>query len=47
MYKQKKVIFQTLVPCENPIKVKAHFQLILMNWNITLPKVVKNNILEE
>ena len=30
--------FQTLVPCANLIKMKTHFQFILMNWNITSSK---------
>ena len=47
MYKPKKVSFQTSVSCANSIKMKTHFQFILMNWNITLPKMVRNNILEE
>ena len=38
--------FQTSVPCGNLIKMKAHFQFILMNWNITSSKMVRNNILE-
>ena len=38
--------FQTSVPCANLIKVKTHFQVILMNWNITSSKMVRNNILE-
>ena len=47
MYKPKKASFQTSVPCANSIKMKTHFQFILMNWSITLPKMVRNNILEE
>ena len=47
MYKPKKASFQTSGPCANPIKMKAHFQFILMNCNITLPKMVRNVTLEE
>ena len=35
--------FQTSV---NLIKMKTHFQFILMNWNITSSKMVRKNILE-
>ena len=35
------------VPYANLIKMKTHFQFILMNWNITSPKMARNNILEE
>ena len=38
--------FQTSVPCANLIKMKTHFQFILMNWNITSSKMVRKNILE-
>ena len=38
--------FQTAVPCANFIKMKTHFQFILMNWNITYSKMVRKNILE-
>ena len=38
--------FQTSVPCANLIKMKTHFQFILMNWNITSSKTVRKNILE-
>ena len=38
--------FQTAVPCANLIKMKTHFHFILMNWNITSSKMVRNNILE-
>ena len=38
--------FSNIGACANPIKMKTHFQFILMNWNITLPKMVRNNILE-
>ena len=38
--------FQTSVPCANLIKMKTHFQFILMNWNVTSSKMVRNNILE-
>ena len=38
--------FQTSVPGANLIKIKTHFQFILMNWNITSSKMVKKNILE-
>ena len=36
--------FQTSVPCTNLIKMKTHFQFILMNWNITSSKMVRKNI---
>ena len=36
--------FQTSVPCANLIKMKTHFQFILMNWNITSLKMVRKNI---
>ena len=35
-------VFQTSVPWANLIKMK----FVLMNWNITSPKVVGNSILE-
>ena len=38
--------FQTSVPCGTLIKMKTHFQFILMNWNITSSKMVRKNILE-
>ena len=38
--------FQTSVPCANLIKMKTHFQFILMNWNIASSKMVRKNILE-
>ena len=38
--------FQTSVPCANLIKMKTCFQFILMNWNITSPQMVRDNILE-
>ena len=38
--------FQTSVPCANLVKMKTHFQFILMNWNITSSKMVRKNILE-
>ena len=38
--------FQTSVPCANLIKMKTLFLFILINWNITLPKMVTKNILE-
>ena len=38
--------FQKSVPCANLIKMKTHFQFILMNWNITSSKMVGKNILE-
>ena len=38
--------FQTSVPCANLIKMKTHFQFILMNWNITSSKMARKNILE-
>ena len=34
----EKSAFQTSVPCANLIEMKTHFQLILMNWNITSSK---------
>ena len=46
MYKPKKE-FQTSVPCANLIKMKTDSQFILINWNITSPKMVRNNILEK
>ena len=39
--------FQTSVPSANLIKMRTHFQFILMNWNITSSKMVRKNILEE
>ena len=36
--------FQTSVPCVNLIKMKTHFQFILMNWNITSSKMARKNI---
>ena len=38
--------FQTSVPWANLIKMKTHFQFMLMNWNFTSSKVVRKNILE-
>ena len=38
--------FQISVPCANLIKMNTHFQFILMNWNISSPKMVRNNIPE-
>ena len=38
--------FQTSVPRANLVKMKTHFQFILMNWNITSSKMVRKNILE-
>ena len=39
--------FQTSVPCANLMKMKTHFQFILINWNIISPKImVRNNIIE-
>ena len=38
--------FQASVPCANLIKMKTHFQFILINWNITSSKMVRKNILE-
>ena len=38
--------FQASAPSANLIKMKKHFRFILMNWNITSPKMVRNNILE-
>ena len=38
--------FQTSVLCENLVKMKANFQFILMNWNITSSQMVRKNILE-
>ena len=38
--------FQTSVPWANLIKMKTHFQFILMNWNIASLKMVRNSILE-
>ena len=38
--------FQTSMPCANLIKMKTHFQFILMNWNITSSKMVRKNIAE-
>ena len=38
--------FQTSVPFANLIKMKTRFQFILVNWNITSPKMVTSNILE-
>ena len=37
---------RTSVSCANLIKMKTHSQFILINWNITSPKMVRNNILE-
>ena len=31
--------FQTSVPCANLMKMKTHSQFILINWNITSPKI--------
>ena len=38
--------FQTSVPCANLIKMKTHFQFILMNWNIASLKMASKNIPE-
>ena len=38
--------FQTAVPCANLIKMKTHFQFILMKWNIQASKMVRKKILE-
>ena len=38
--------FQTLVRCANLIKMKTHSQFILINWNITSPKMVKQHTWE-
>ena len=38
--------FQMSVPCANLIKMKTPFLFILMNWNSTSPKMVRNNISE-
>ena len=46
MYKPKKACFKTSTLWANLIKMKTHFQFILMNWNIKLPKIVRNSILE-
>ena len=37
---------KTSVPRANLIKMKTQFQFILMNWNITSTKIVRNSILE-
>ena len=35
------------VPCANLMKMETHCQFILNNWNITSPKMVRNNILRK
>ena len=39
--------FQTSVPRANLIKMKTHFQFILMNWNITSSKWSEKTYLRE
>ena len=38
--------FQTSMLYANLIKMRTHFQFIVMNWNNTSSKMVRNNTLE-